>query len=153
MPVAALGTEIERLVRQRVGQDVFRAALLDYWGGACAVTGVAISAVLRASHAKPWAECATDAERLDVFNGLLLTANLDALFDRYLISFDSEGGMLVSPLLPLTELAKLGLADQKPRLRWVAEAHHGYLRYHREKSEALSNRATHSKEGDPCDQS
>lgn len=143
LPVAALGTEIERLVRQRVGQDVFRAALLYYWGGACAVTGVAVKEVLRASHAKPWAECATDAERLDVFNGLLLTANLDALFDRYLISFDSEGGMLVSPLLPLTELAKLGL-DPRPRLRWVAEAHQGYLRYHRERSEVLTAQRTTS---------
>ncbi len=132
LPVAALGTEIERLVRQRVGQDVFRAALLDYWGGACAVTGVAISAVLRASHAKPWAECATDAERLDVFNGLLLTANLDALFDRYLISFDIEGGMLVSPRIPSQDFATLRL-DERPRLRWIADEHQRYLAYHRVK--------------------
>ena len=55
------------MVRQRVGQNKFRDAMLDYWGGACAVTGVAIPEVLRASHAKPWAECGTDAERLDVF--------------------------------------------------------------------------------------
>ena len=130
LPVAALGTEIERLVRQRVGQDVFRAALLDYWGGACAVTGVAISAVLRASHAKPWAECATDTERLDVFNGLLLTANLDALFDRYLISFDSDGGMLVSPRISAQDFATLGF-EQQPRLRWIADEHQGFLAYHR----------------------
>lgn len=44
-----------------------------------------------ASHAKPWAECANDAERLDVFNGFLLVANLNALFDRFLISFDDTG--------------------------------------------------------------
>ena len=30
-------TETERLVVQRVGQDVFRAALMDHWGGRCAV--------------------------------------------------------------------------------------------------------------------
>jgi putative restriction endonuclease len=29
-------TEAERLVIQRVGQDVFREALLSYWGGRCA---------------------------------------------------------------------------------------------------------------------
>ena len=34
-------TEAERLVIQRVGQDVFREALMTYWGGCCAVTGVA----------------------------------------------------------------------------------------------------------------
>lgn len=75
------GTEIERLVRQRIGQDTFRSAMLDYWGGRMRCTGINVPQVLRASHAKPWAECATDAERLDVFNGFLLSANLDALFD------------------------------------------------------------------------
>ncbi|MBN0787902.1 HNH endonuclease, partial [Pseudomonas aeruginosa] len=87
----ARGTEVERLVRQRVGQARYRDALLTYWGGACAVTGVAVTEALRASHAKPWAECADDAERLDAFNGFLLVANLDALFDRFLISFDDTG--------------------------------------------------------------
>ena len=57
-------TEAERLVVQRVGQDVFRAGLLDYWEGKCAVTGLAIPELLRASHIKPWADCETDAERL-----------------------------------------------------------------------------------------
>jgi len=47
------GTEIERLVKQRVGQDTFREALMDYWAGACAVNGISLPAVLRASHAKP----------------------------------------------------------------------------------------------------
>ena len=41
------------MVRQRVGQNKFRDAMMDYWGGACAVTGVAIPEVLRASHASP----------------------------------------------------------------------------------------------------
>lgn len=62
------------MVRLRVGQNKFRDAILDYWGGACALTGMGIPEVLRASHAKLWAECATDAERLDVFNGFLLSA-------------------------------------------------------------------------------
>ena len=33
-------TEAERLTVQRVGQDVFRRALIDYWQGRCAVTGL-----------------------------------------------------------------------------------------------------------------
>jgi hypothetical protein len=75
-------TEAERpLVVQRVGQDVFRAALMDYWGGRCAVTGCAEPLLLRASHIKPWAICEADSERLDVYNGLLLAAHLDAAFD------------------------------------------------------------------------
>ncbi|ACK80676.1 MULTISPECIES: type 2 periplasmic-binding domain-containing protein [Acidithiobacillus] len=42
------------MVRQRIGQQKFREAMLTYWGGACAVTGLALPDVLRASHAKPW---------------------------------------------------------------------------------------------------
>ena len=48
-------TEAERLVIQRVGQDVFRDALMVYWDGRCAVTGVREPRLLRASHIKPWA--------------------------------------------------------------------------------------------------
>jgi len=138
LPDVVKGTEVERMVRQRIGQQTFRAAMLDYWGGACAVTGIALPEVLRASHAKPWAACDTDAERLNVFNGFLLSANLDALFDRFLISFDDNGTLLVSVALANQHVEGLGLA-RPLRLRWLAEEHTQYLRYHRARfSEALA---------------
>lgn len=124
------GTEVERLVRQRVGQDAFREALLDYWGGACAVTGLALPEVLRASHAKPWSACDSDEERLDVFNGFLLVANLDALFDRGLISFADSGAMRFSPRLSPEQRAQLRL-ESTLQLRWLAEEHLPYLAWHR----------------------
>jgi putative restriction endonuclease len=123
-------TEIERLVKQRIGQNIFRNAMLDYWGGACAVTGIAIPEVLRASHAKPWKDCNSDAERLDVFNGFLLSANLDALFDRNLISFDQNGKILISPQLNQDQCKLLGLHPDL-HLRWLANQHLFYLDYHR----------------------
>lgn len=122
-------TEIERLVRQRVGQNTFRQAMLNYWGGACAVTGVAVPEVLRASHAKPWAECSSDAERLDVYNGFLLNANLDALFDRFMISFNANGELLVSKRLAEIDVGLLGI-DKAMHLRWIAKEHLPYLGYH-----------------------
>jgi hypothetical protein len=125
------GTEVERLVRQRVGQDVFREALLDYWGGACAVTGLALPDVLRASHAKPWADCTSDEERLDVFNGFLLAAHLDALFDRGLITFDAGGGMVIATCLASDHRTLLHL-DEGLRLRWMAPEHLPFLQWHRE---------------------
>jgi len=64
-------TEAERLVLQRVGQDIFRSALMDYWGGRCPMTGVTDTTLLRASHIVPRADC-NDEQRLDVYNGLLL---------------------------------------------------------------------------------
>lgn len=123
-------TEIERLVRLRVGQQKFRQALLEYWDGSCAVTGVALPEVLRASHAKPWAECLSDSERLDVFNGFLLTANLDALFDRFLISFDDCGGVLISSQVSAVDLQLLGI-HPRMKLRWLATEHLKYLSFHR----------------------
>jgi hypothetical protein len=33
-------TEAERMVIQRIGQAVFREALMDYWGGRCPMTGI-----------------------------------------------------------------------------------------------------------------
>ena len=131
LPVSIRGTEVERMVRQRVGQNAYRQAMLDYWGNACAVTGLQMPEILRASHAKPWADCASDAERLDVFNGFLLSANLDALFDRFLISFDDSGKILLSPKISIPDRKTLGL-NESMQLRWLADAHIPYLKHHRE---------------------
>ena len=82
-------TAVERLVKQRIGQDIFRASLEDYWGGCCPITGISERALLRASHTKAWADCESDEERLDVYNGFLLAAHFDAAFDAYLLTFDT----------------------------------------------------------------
>jgi len=123
-------TEVERLVRQRVGQNIYRESLMDYWGSACAVTGIALPALLRASHAKPWAECDSDAERLNVFNGFLLAAHLDALFDRYLVSFNDNGKILFSPIVTAEVRAALGLSESL-KLRWISPGHIPFLSVHR----------------------
>jgi hypothetical protein len=101
-------TEAEQLVIRRIGQDVFRESLLAYWGGRCPLTSIAEPELLRASHIIPWAECESDAERLDVHNGLLLSALWDAAFDRGLVSFDDDGAPLFSPRLSGTARQALG---------------------------------------------
>jgi hypothetical protein len=88
------GTEALRLVKQRIGQNLYHQALLEYWGGACALTDMAIPELLRASHAKPWADCESDTERLNVFNGFLLAAHFAALFDAGFITFTDEGQLV-----------------------------------------------------------
>ena len=133
MPAAAAQTtEVQRMVRQRVGQQAYRQAMLDYWGGACAVTGLALPQALRASHAKPWAECASDAERLDVFNGFLLSANLDVLFDSFLVTFSEVGKLMVSKAIPPSDQHKLGLTGGMS-LRWISAQHGPYLDFHRQR--------------------
>ena len=123
-------TEVERLVRQRIGQNVYRASLMDYWGGACAVTGIAIPQLLRASHAIAWSECSTDADRLNVFNGFLLVAHLDALFDRHLMTFAATGEAILAPTIPKEVRSLLGISNEM-QLRWVSPAHEPFLNEHR----------------------
>jgi len=124
-------TEAERLVVQRVGQNVFRDALMIYWGGCCAVTGLSEPRLLRASHIKPWAKCETDAERLDVYNGLLLAAHLDAAFDAGLISFSDEGDVLFAERFRVEDRLALGLDDKLKLLR-ISPSHLSRLAWHRE---------------------
>lgn len=124
-------TEAERLVVQRVGQNLFRDGLLDLWEGRCAVTGLAVPALLRASHIKPWADCEADAERLDVYNGILLAPHLDAAFDRGFITVQDDGAIVASEALAPDARAILGL-DQPLRVRGITDGHRGYLPWHRQ---------------------
>ncbi|MGQ9369602.1 HNH endonuclease [Azospirillum sp. ST 5-10] len=123
-------TEAERLTVQRIGQDVFRGALTDYWSAACAVTGLSDPRLLRASHIRPWAACDTDAERLDVHNGLLLAVHLDAAFDAGLIAFADDGRILIAPTFTPADRTILGIHDGM-RLRRVAQPHRARLAWHR----------------------
>jgi putative restriction endonuclease len=123
-------TEAERLVVQRVGQNVFRDGLLEYWEGRCAITGLAIPELLRASHIKPWAACASDAERLDIFNGLLLAPHLDALFDKGWITVTDGGSIEVSPSLLAQDRVTLGV-DRPLRVHQLSDGHRHYLAHHR----------------------
>jgi hypothetical protein len=125
-------TEAERLVVQRVGQDVFRKGLVDFWEGRCAITGLAVPELLRASHIKPWADCESDAERLDVWNGILLAPHLDALFDLGFITVADDGAVLASAILPADARQLLGVADGL-RVRGLADGHRAYLPWHRRK--------------------
>lgn len=125
-------TEAERLVIQRVGQGVFREGLLDLWEGRCAITRLAVPALLRASHIKPWADCESDAERLDVYNGLLLAPHLDAAFDRGFVTVDDDGSVRVSDALDAGARSTL-LLDRPLRIRRLTDGHRAYLPWHRER--------------------
>jgi len=124
-------TEAERLVIQRVGQDIFRERLMDYWDGKCAITGLAVPQLLRASHIKPWAVCETDEERLDVFNGLLLAPHLDAAFDAGLISFSDDGKMIASNAFPAEGFNLMGFDQYAHRRINLTPSHSNYLEWHR----------------------
>lgn len=119
----------ESRVQSRIGQDQFRAALIEYWQ-CCSVTGCKQVELLKASHIKPW-RYASNQERLNVFNGLLLLPNLDTCFDLGLISFDNEGKILISSQLRKSTLLQLGI-NENMKLTKVEKHHQEFLKYHRE---------------------
>lgn len=121
-------TTLTAMIEARLGQGRFRRELMKRWADACAVTGCGVAEVLRASHCKPWRD-SSNVERLDPANGLLLVANLDALFDAGLISFDGNGQMLVARALTEKQRSSLGLPA--PLRIAPSEATGAYLRHHR----------------------
>ena len=120
-------TEAERLIIQRVGQDIFRDRLMTYCQGRCPLTGITDPALLRASHIVPWKDCSGDAQRLDVHNGLLLSALWDAAFDRGLVAFADAGHPEFSPAL--SEPARSELRWQAPLS--LTSRHRENLAWHR----------------------
>ena len=130
-PVGVTTTDVETLVKQRRGQEKLRERLFGYWGGRCAVTGVSTPAFLVASHIKPWAECDTAEEKLDLYNALLLNTALDRAFDQGYISFADSGSILLGSKWDKEEAASMGIAPGM-RLRHIDDRHKAYLQYHRE---------------------
>jgi hypothetical protein len=118
------------LAEARLGQGAYRKKMLRLWGGACSLTGCSVEQVLVASHALPWSQ-STSHQRLDHYNGLLLTGTLDRLFDRGLIAISKHGGLLISPALSLEQRAMLHLHEGL-KLRSLHERMIPYLALHRE---------------------
>lgn len=126
-----LRTERQQIISARTAQSRYRSALEKVWDCKCPLTGISISALLRASHAKPWKDC-TDAERVDPYNGFLLEARMDALFDQGYISFADDGILIVSPRLTAEDRLALGLHAVAQHILRIAPEHLPYLRWHRE---------------------
>lgn len=101
-------TEAILAVKQRRGQEYFRDAVLNNFGGCCGVTGLGLRDLLIASHILPWGT--HPVERLNVRNGLCLSRLHDAAFDRGLITFDEELRLVMSPLLK-SQLSNHALAE------------------------------------------
>jgi hypothetical protein len=83
------------LIKARLGQSKFRNDLLNSNKNTCIFTGVREQKLLIAGHIKPWST-SLDPEKIDINNGILLTPTFDKLFDKFLISFDTQGKVMYS---------------------------------------------------------
>ena len=76
----------------------------------CLITGA--TDILEAAHIKPWS-LSSDEEKIDGFNGILLTPNCHKLFDKGLITFNQEGSLIISKELKKKSFEKLFVEDKK----------------------------------------
>jgi predicted restriction endonuclease len=118
-------TEKERRVNSRIGQASFRESIIQFWDGKCCVTGS--EKLLVASHIKPWNE-STNTERMDPYNGLLLSPVYDKAFDRGLITFSDSGEICISDDFR-EDAHHLGVSEDDT-IKEISSRHVDYLRYH-----------------------
>ena len=124
-------TERQAVVQARRGQGLFKQRVMSI-ERSCRITGVTREEHLRASHCKPWRD-ATNEERLDGENGLLLTPSIDHLFDRGFIGFEGTGGLVISPVADRESLLRMGIDPQGARnVGAFGSGQRNYLRFHLE---------------------
>ena len=122
-------TERTAIVQSRVGQGLFRKQLMEKYRGSCIITGINHPKLLVASHIKPWA-ASDNQERLQVDNGLLLSATYDRLFDSGLITFDRSGRIFLSSFIGVENEKKLYLESGKQYPLKITDRMQSFLEYH-----------------------
>ena len=114
---------------ERVGQGKFRENVLKLWSDSCAVTSLHRPKLLKAAHIRPWRHC-SNKDRLNRYNGLALTPNLDSLFDIGLVSFkETDGSIRLSDVLDAPDWQILNVKLEMS-LRVVFPESREYLEYH-----------------------
>lgn len=102
--------QVQRRLRRH--QSAFRTKLLAAYGERCAITGADVPAVLEAAHIDPHSKSGDN--RTD--NGLLLRADLHALFDMGLLRISPVSHRIdLHPNLRRTEYASLQGQQLRPR--------------------------------------
>lgn len=117
------------LTNYRTGQQKYRNELLEKWNYRCSVTGINQVQILKASHIKPFSE-SNESEKYDIENGLLLSPNLDSLFDLHLISFNENGNIMLTNSITTETYKTLGI-DLNMSLRFITDGTSKYLTIHR----------------------
>ena len=82
------GKDVIRTVNTRVGQGFFRRAVLINYDSKCAISGINILEMLRASHIIPWSK--DEQACVNPENGLCLSALYDVAFDQGFIGVNTN---------------------------------------------------------------
>lgn len=102
--------ENKKIVRQaREGQGKYREQLLEQCHF-CPVTMISDERLLIASHIKPWA-ASNDTEKIDPYNGYMLSPMIDKLFDRGFITFTDSRHIVLSEFISPYTWKQIGLKN------------------------------------------
>jgi putative restriction endonuclease len=83
-------------------QRLFRRALMKAYRGCCAFSGARFELTLEAAHIVPWST-ASDEERADVRNGLLLNTYYHRIFDRGVLRLQEDYSITLGPDYDLSD--------------------------------------------------
>lgn len=120
----------ELIQRNSRVQQVFRHNLSIEFNSMCAICAKNLPEMLVASHIKPSA-LSNVLEKIDHNNGILLCANHDRLFDRYLISFDFNEGKIIYSDAIKNQLTDLQIPENfKLNIKYMNEKRKEFLLNH-----------------------
>lgn len=130
-----VGENYKTTSTRRIGQEAFREMLMRKYDARCCLSGIhdiqiKSLSLVKASHIKSWAD-SDPKEKVNVNNGLLLAPNYDALFDKHLISFNSNGTILTSPHITEEIYHSWSLGERK--LDRLNDEMEFFMGYHRER--------------------
>lgn len=120
-------TEKEQLVKTRIGQSELKELLVKK-ECKCRICGLSDKRFLIASHIKRWSE-SNDKERVDANNAFLLCPDHDWLFDKFYISFDDEGNIILADNIDKETYNKLKITNMDRVI--LNDENKKYLKWHR----------------------
>ncbi len=99
----------------------------------CPITSISDDRLLEACHIKPYShELTNNDEKIDPFNGLMLTPTIHWIFDRGYLSFTDDKRSILSPFLSNMTYSMLGISDDKTYKHLQTKGSEKYLEFHRD---------------------
>lgn len=123
--------KIESISNARNGQGKYRELLLEQCHF-CPFTMIADERLLIASHIKPWV-ASSDSEKVDPFNGYILSPMYDKLFDRGFITFTHDKHVVLSKFISSYTWKLIKLSDNDfIKALPMDDKRYNYLKFHHE---------------------
>ena len=97
MHLGKQGNDVQRLIKTRVNQSLFRKVIVSNYSNACAICGLDVENLLIASHIIKWSE--NKDQRLNPENGLCLCNIHDKAFESGLLTITPDFKIKISSVL------------------------------------------------------